>query len=308
MTAIAHVDPLAPPDPTSRLSSPSLSELADKTLFISGASRGIGLAIALRAARDGANVALIAKTAEPHPKLEGTVYTAAEAIEEAGGRALPIVGDIREEEQVADAVERTVERFGGIDVCVNNASAIAIAGTEALPMKRYDLMQDINARGTFLVSKACVPHLKRAENAHVLTLSPPISLEPRWLRDHAGYTIAKYGMSLCTLGMAAEFADDGVAFNSLWPRTLIATAAVQNLLGGEEAMARSRKPELMADAAHAILSRPSRGCTGNLFLAEDVLVEEGVTDFAPYSYAGSDEDLAVDLFVDSIDPRAHQEA
>jgi len=277
-----------------------LTELADKTLFISGGSRGIGLAIALRAARDGANVALIAKTAEPHPKLEGTVYTAAEAIEEAGGQALPIVGDIREEEQVASAVEQAVERFGGIDVCVNNASAINLAGTEALPMKRYDLMQDVNARGTFLVSKACVPHLKSAQNAHVLTLSPPISLEPRWLKAYAGYAIAKYGMSLCTLGMAEEFRAEGIAFNSLWPRTPIATAAVQNLLGGDEAMARSRKPELVADAAHAILTRPSRECTGNLFLAEDLLVEEGVTDFAPYSYGGGE--LIPDLFVDAVNP------
>ena len=216
------------------------------------------------------------------------------------------MGDIRDEQQVLAAVDQTVERFGRIDVCVNNASAINIAGTEALPMKRYDLMQDVNARGTFLVSKACVPHLKRAENAHVLTLSPPISLEPRWLKDYAGYAIAKYGMSLCTLGMAAEFREESIAFNSLWPRTIIATAAVQNLLGGDEAMARSRKPELVADAAHAILSRRSRECTGNLFLAEDVLVEAGVTDFAPYSYA--DGEPAVDLFVDSVDPQAAQEA
>src|SRR3954469_2839322 len=238
--------------------------LADKTLFISGASRGIGLAIALRAARDGANVALIAKTGEPHPKLEGTVYTAAEQIEGAGGRALPIVGDIRDEEQVFAAVAQAVERFGGIDVCVNNASAINVVGTEALEMKRYDLMQDINTRGTFVVSKACIPHLKRAANPHILTLSPPISLEPRWLGPHIGYTIAKYGMSLCALGFAAEFNDDGIASNALWPRTLIATAAVQNLLGGEAAMARSRRPELYADAAYAVITRPSRECTGNM--------------------------------------------
>jgi citronellol/citronellal dehydrogenase len=260
----------------------------------------------VRAARDGARVALIAKTAEPHPKLEGTVHTAAEAIESAGGQALPIVGDIRDEEQVAAAVERTVERFGGIDVCVNNASAINLAGTEALPMKRYDLMQDINTRGTFVVSKACISHLRRADNPHVLTLSPPISLEPRWLKDYVGYAIAKYGMSLCTLGMAEEFRGDGIAFNSLWPRTIIATAAVQNLLGGDEAMARARRPELVADAAHAILARPSRECTGNLFLAEDVLVEEGVTGFAGYSYGEGEP--AVDLFVDSVEPRAPQEA
>jgi citronellol/citronellal dehydrogenase len=272
--------------------------LAGKTLFISGASRGIGLAIAERAARDGANVALIAKTAEPHPKLEGTVYTAAEGIEAAGGQALPIVGDIRDEGQVANAVEQAVGRFGGIDVCVNNASAINIAGTEALEMKRYDLMQDINTRGTFVVSKTCIPDLKVAENPHVLTLSPPLLLDPKWLKGHLGYTIAKYGMSMCTLGMAAEFADDGIAFNSLWPRTIIATAAVQNLLGGDEAMRRSRKPEIVADAAYAIVTRPSRECTGNLFLAEDVLAEEGVTDLTSYSYGGADGELIPDLFVD----------
>src|SRR4051795_13525973 len=217
--------------------------LEGQTIFISGASRGIGLAIALRAARDGANIALIAKTGDPHPKLEGTVYTAAGEIEAAGGQALPIVGDIRDEAQVAAAVEQAVERFGGIDVCVNNASAINLAGTEALEVKRYDLMQAINTRGTFVVSKACVPHLKRAENPHILTLSPPISLEPRWLGPHIGYTLAKYGMSLCALGFAAEFQADGIASNALWPRTLIGTAEVQNVIGGEEAMAVSRKPE-----------------------------------------------------------------
>jgi citronellol/citronellal dehydrogenase len=277
-----------------------MSSLAGQTMFISGASRGIGLAIALRAARDGANVALIAKTAEPHPKLEGTVYTAAEQIEAAGGRALPIVGDIRDESQVAAAVEQAVERFGGIDICVNNASAIALLGTEQLEPKRYDLMQDINTRGTFMCSRACVPHLKRSANPHVLTLSPPISLDPKWLGGHIGYTIAKYGMSLCTLGMAEEFRADGIAFNSLWPRTLIATAAVQNLLGGDEAMKRSRKPEIYADAAYEILIRPSRECTGNLFLCEDVLAEAGITDLTDYSYAGSDAELQVDLYVDHV--------
>jgi citronellol/citronellal dehydrogenase len=277
-----------------------MTSLAGKTMFISGGSRGIGLAIALRAARDGANVALIAKTAEPHPKLEGTVYTAAAAIEDAGGQALPIVGDIRDEAQVASAVEQAAARFGGIDICVNNASAIALMGTEALEPKRYDLMQDINTRGTFMVSRACIPHLKGAENPHVLTLSPPISLDPKWLGGHIGYTIAKYGMSLCTLGMAEEFREAGIAFNSLWPRTLIATAAVQNLLGGDEAMKRSRKPEIYADAAYAVLTRPSRECTGNLYLCEDVLAEEGVTDFSDYSYAGSDAELQVDLYVDHV--------
>ena len=273
--------------------------LKDKTLFISGGSRGIGLEIALRAARDGANVGLIAKTGEPHPHLPGTVFTAAEAIEAAGGRALPVVGDIRDASQVESAVAATVERFGGVDVCVNNASAINLAGTEALDMKRYDLMQDINTRGTFVVSRACIPHLKRAENPHILTLSPPISLEPRWLGPHVAYTIAKYGMSLCALGFAAELREDGIASNALWPRTLIATAAVQNLLGGDEAMAASRKPQLYADAAYAVITRPSRECTGNTFLCEDVLAEEGVTDMDLYAYVPGSTPQ-VDLFVDHI--------
>ncbi|HEX5146880.1 MAG TPA: NAD(P)-dependent oxidoreductase [Conexibacter sp.] len=275
--------------------------LAGKTILISGGSRGIGLAIALRAARDGANVALIAKTAEPHPRLEGTVYTAAEQIEAAGGRALPIVGDIRDEQQVAAAVAQAVERFGGIDACVNNASAINLARTEALELKRYDLMQDINVRGTFAVSRACIPHLRGRENPHVLTLSPPIDLDPRWLGPHIGYTLAKYGMSLVALGLAAELRDDGIASNALWPRTLVATAAVQNLLGGDAAMARARRPEIYADAAYEILNRPARECSGNAFLCEDVLVEAGVTDLSPYSYVPGAE-LAVDLFVDAADP------
>jgi len=271
--------------------------LEGKTMFISGASRGVGLAIALRAARDGANVALIAKTAEPHPRLEGTVYTAAEQIQQAGGCALPVVGDIRDEARVAQAVAQTVERFGGIDVCVNNASAINLSGTEALEIKRYDLMQAVNTRGTFVVSRACIPHLKRSANPHILTLSPPISLEPRWLGPHIGYTIAKYGMTLCALGFAAEFREDGIASNALWPRTLIATAAVQNLLGGDAAMARARKPDLYADAAYAVITRPSRDCSGNAFLCEDVLAEEGVTDFDRYAYLPGAEPQ-VDLYVD----------
>jgi len=275
--------------------------LSGKTIFISGASRGIGLAIALRAARDGANVALIAKTAAPHPRLEGTIYTAAEQIEAAGGRALPIVGDIRDEAQVEAAVAQAVERFGGIDVCVNNASAINLARTEALDMKRYDLMQDINVRGTFAVSRACIPHLRKAENPHILTLSPPIDLDPRWLGPHLGYTLAKYGMSMIALGLAAELREDGIASNALWPRTLVATAAVQNLLGGDAAMARARKPEIYADAAYAILNRLARDCSGNAFLCEDVLVEEGVADLSAYSYVDGAE-LAVDLFVDAADP------
>jgi citronellol/citronellal dehydrogenase len=271
--------------------------LAGKTLFISGASRGIGLAIGVRAARDGANVALVAKTAEPHPKLEGTVYTAAQAIEEAGGQALAIVGDIREEASVQGAVAQAIERFGGINVCVNNASAINLSGTLDLPMKRYDLMQDINCRGTFLVSKTCLPHLLKAENPHVLTLSPPLNLSPRWLAHHVAYTIAKYGMTMVALGIAEELRDRGVASNALWPRTIIATAAVQNLLGGDEAMARSRRPEIMADAAHAILTRPASEMTGRCLIDDEVLAEEGVTDLSAYGY-GSGEELQLDLFLD----------
>ena len=275
-----------------------MSDLSGRTMFMSGGSRGIGLAIAVRAARDGANVALIAKTAEPHPKLEGTIYTAAEEIEAAGGQALPLPGDIRNEDQVLDAVQKTVERFGGIDIVVNNASAIQIEGSETLPMKRYDLMQNINTRGTFLVSRACVPHLKEGTNPHVLTLSPPLNMKPHWFQHHLAYTLAKYGMSMCTLGMAAEYAGDGIAFNSLWPRTIIATAAVQNLLGGDEAMARSRRPEILADAAHAILGRDSRECTGNFFVDDEVLAEEGITDLSDYTY-GDGADLQTDIFLDA---------
>jgi citronellol/citronellal dehydrogenase len=274
-----------------------VSDLSGRTMFMSGGSRGIGLAIALRAARDGANVALIAKTTEPHPKLEGTIYTAAEQIEAAGGRALPLPGDIRNEDQVLDAVAKTVDQFGGIDVVVNNASAIQIEGSETLPMKRYDLMQDINTRGTFLVSRACVPHLKRGTNPHVLTLSPPLNMKPHWFQHHLGYTLAKYGMSMCTLGMAAEYASDGIAFNSLWPRTIIATAAVQNLLGGDEAMARSHRPEILADAAHAILVRDSRSATGNFYIDDEVLAEEGITDLSEYAY-GDGAELQTDIFLD----------
>jgi citronellol/citronellal dehydrogenase len=274
-----------------------VSDLSGRTMFMSGGSRGIGLAIALRAARDGANVALIAKTTEPHPKLEGTIYTAAEQIEAAGGKALPVAGDIRNEDQVLEAVQKTVDEFGGIDIVVNNASAIQIEGSETLPMKRYDLMQNINTRGTFLVSRACVPHLKKGTNPHVLTLSPPLNMKPHWFQHHLAYTIAKYGMSMCTLGMSAEYAADGIAFNSLWPRTIIATAAVQNLLGGDEAMAKSRKPEILADAAHAILVRDSRECTGNFFVDDDVLAEEGVTDLSDYTY-GDGADLQTDIFLD----------
>ena len=273
--------------------------LSGKTMFISGASRGIGLAIALTAARDGANVALIAKTAEPHPKLEGTIYTAAQEIEDAGGTALPIVGDIRDEDQVQSAVDQAVERFGGIDICVNNASAISLLGTEALKPKRFDLMQDINVRGSFVVTRACAPHLRKADNAHILTLSPPITLKPEWMGPHIGYTLAKFGMSMLALGWAAEFAEAGIASNALWPRTIVATAAVQNLLGGDTAMAKSRRPEVYADAAYAVINRNSRECTGNTYLCEDVLAEEGVTDLSKYSYVDG-ADLAVDLFVDHV--------
>jgi citronellol/citronellal dehydrogenase len=279
-----------------------MTTLEGRTMFISGASRGIGLAIALTAARDGANVALIAKTAEPHPKLEGTIYTAAEEIEKAGGQALPIVGDIRDEDSVAAAVAQTVEKFGGIDICVNNASAINLANVEALDVKRYDLMQSINSRGTFVVSKACLPHLKNGTNPHILTLSPPISLDKKWLGGHIGYTLAKYGMTLIALGLAEELREAGVASNTLWPRTLVATAAVQNLLGGDAAMARARKPEVYADAAYAILTRDSREFTGNSLLCEDVLLDSGVTDLSDYAVAGDDSQLAVDLFVDEVNP------
>jgi citronellol/citronellal dehydrogenase len=283
-------------------------DLAGSTMFISGASRGIGLAIALAAAKDGANIALVAKTAEPHPKLEGTIYTAAEQIEQVGGQALPIVGDIRDENSVSGAVAQAVERFGGIDICVNNASAINLSGVEQLDMKRYDLMQNINVRGTFLVSKYCIPHLRASaaagSNPHILTLSPPISLEPKWLAPHTGYTIAKYGMTLCALGFAEELREAGVASNALWPRTLVATAAVQNLLGGDEAMRRARTPAVYADAAYEVLTRPSRECTGNAVLCEDVLVESGVTDLSPYAAGdgSGSADLGVDLFVDEVNP------
>lgn len=264
---------------------------------MSGGSRGIGLAIALRAARDGANIALLAKTAEPHPRLQGTIHTAAGEIEAAGGRALAIVGDVRDDATVADAVERTAERFGGIDVVVNNASAIDVSPSTSIAMKRYDLMQDVNTRGTFLLSRTCVPYLREADNPHVLTLSPPLSLDAKWYGPHLAYTLAKFGMSMCTLGMAREHLQSGIAFNSLWPRTIIATAAVQNLLGGQAAMARSRRPEIVADAAHHILTRPARTTTGNFYIDDEVLADAGVTDLSSYAYV-ADADLQVDLFLD----------
>ena len=270
--------------------------LKGRTLFNSGGSRGIGLAIALRAARDGANVAIAAKTAEPHPKLPGTIHTAAAEIEQAGGKALPILCDIRDEAQVAEAVARTVAAFGGLDICVNNASAISLTDTLSTDMKRYDLMQQVNARGTFLVSKTCIPHLKKAQNPHILTLSPPLDMQAKWFRGHVAYTMAKFGMSMCTLGMSAEFAKDGIAVNSLWPLTAIDTAAVRNLLGGETVAAMSRSPAIMADAAHAILTRPARETTGNFFIDEEVLRAGGVTDFSAYA-PGASGPLAADFFV-----------
>src|SRR6201993_749982 len=270
--------------------------LTGKTMFISGASRGIGLSIAKRVAPDGANIALVAKTAEPHPKLPGTIYTAAKEIEEAGGQALPIVGDIRDGDMVLDAVAKAVQQFGGIDICVNNASAINLGSITEVPLKRFDLMNGIQIRGTYAVSQACIPHMVGRENPHILTLSPPVRLEQKWLKPTA-YMMAKYGMTLCALGIAEELRDVGIASNTLWPRTLVATAAVQNLLGGDEAMAKARKPEVYADAAYAIFNKPSRECTGNAFLCEDVLAAEGVTDFDRYAYQPGAEPEA-DLFVD----------
>ena len=270
--------------------------LRGKTLFITGASRGIGLAIALRAARDGANVAVAAKTAEPHPKLAGTIHTAAAEIERAGGRALPLVVDVRDEANVAAAARQCAEIFGGIDICINNASAINLASTEQIDMRRYDLIQHINTRGTFVTTRACVPYLKRAANPHVLTLSPPLDLKPRWFAPHLAYSLSKYGMSLCMLGMAEEYAQAGIACNALWPRTTIATAAVEFALGGPAMMRRSRKPEIVADAAHVILTRPARECTGRFLIDDSVLFEAGVRDFSAYSVEPGGALLA-DLFI-----------
>jgi len=268
-------------------------------MIMSGGSRGIGLAIAVRAAKDGANVALLAKTGQPHPKLEGTVHTAAAEIEKAGGKALPIVGDVRDDESVAEAVRRTVEAFGGIDIVVNNASAIDLTPAEHIGMKKYDLMQDINARGTFLLSKTCIPALRESaaagRNPHILTLSPPLNLNPRWAGAHLAYTMAKYGMSLTTLGLAEELRADGVHVNSLWPRTLIATAAVQNLLGGDAATAHARTPEILADAAYAVLTGTT---TGGFLIDDEVLAAAGVTDLSPYRLAPTEADLAQDIFLD----------
>jgi citronellol/citronellal dehydrogenase len=256
--------------------------LAGKTLFITGASRGIGLAIGLKAARDGANVVIAAKTAEPHPKLPGTIHTAAAEIEAAGGRALPLVVDVRDEDGVKAAIARSVERFGGIDIVVNNASAISLTPTTQTEMKRFDLMHQINTRGTFMVSKYAIPHLERAENPHILMLSPPLDLKERWFAPHLAYSIAKYGMSLCVLGLAGELRDRGIAVNALWPRTTIATSAVQNLLGGDAIIRASRTPEIIADAAHRVFLKPARTFTGNFLIDDTFLAEEGITDFSRY--------------------------
>ena len=281
-----------------------MPNLANKTLFISGASRGIGLAIALRAARDGANVAIAAKTTDPNPKLEGTIYSAAAEIEKAGGKALPLVCDIRDEAQVQAAVAATVAKFGGIDICVNNASAISLTPTLQTDMKRYDLMHSINGRGTFLVSKTVIPHLKKSANPHILMLSPPLDMQAKWFAPHVAYSMAKYNMSLCVLGMAAELAKDGIAVNALWPRTAIATAAVKNLLGGDKLMAMSRTPEILADAAHLVFTQPSRSLTGQ-FLIDDTFLHKvgGVTDFEKYR-VDTTKPLAADFFVpgDSVPP------
>jgi citronellol/citronellal dehydrogenase len=275
--------------------------LSGKTLFVTGASRGIGLAIALRAARDGANVAIAAKTAEPHKHLPGTIYTAAEEIEAAGGKALPLVVDVRDETNVLDAVQQTVERFGGIDICVNNASAIQLTGTLQTDMKRYDLMHQINTRGTYLVSKACIPHLKRAANPHVLMLSPPLDMSPKWFGGHVAYTMAKFGMSMCVLGMAEEFKADGIAFNALWPRTGIATAAIQFALAGDEGMKACRTPEIMADAAYAIFNKPARDFSGNFLIDDTFLYGEGERDFDKYRVDAS-RPLMPDFFVPDAAP------
>ena len=276
-----------------------MRSLTGKTLFVTGASRGIGKAIALRAARDGANIIIAAKTVEPHPKLPGTIHTAAEEMVAAGGQALPVAVDIRDEAQVEAAVAAAVARFGGIDVLVNNASAISLTGTLDTPMKRYDLMHQVNVRGTFLCTQKVVPHLRRAANPHVLNISPPLqsTLQPRWFAPHAAYTMAKYGMSLCVLGMAEEFRADGIAVNALWPRTAIDTEAIRLISGGAARM-RTRSPEIMADAAHAILIRPSREFTGHFLIDEDVLREEGVADLSRYRRAEvKDDELIRDFFV-----------
>lgn len=275
--------------------------LRGKTLFITGASRGIGLAIGLRAARDGANIVIAAKTAEPHKKLPGTIYSAAEEVEKAGGQAMPVVVDVREPDSVKAAVDAAVEKFGGIDICVNNASAIQLTGTLATDYRRYDLMNQVNARGTFVTTRTCLPHLLKAENPHVLMLSPPLDMNPRWFAGHVAYTMAKYGMSMCVLGMAEEFRDQGVGFNALWPRTGVATAAIEFALAGEEGMKHCRTPDIIADAAYAIFNKPARQCTGNFFIDDVLLYAEGERDFDKYRVDPS-KDLMPDFFVPENTP------
>lgn len=283
------------------MTSAGLPTLAGKTLFITGASRGIGLAIGVRAARDGANVAIAAKTAEPHKHLPGTIHTAAAEIEAAGGRALPLIVDVRDESSVLHAVEATVHVFGGIDICVNNASAIQLTGTLATEMKRFDLMHQVNTRGTFLTSKACIPHLQRSANPHVLMISPPLDVAAKWFKRHTAYTIAKFGMSLCVLGMAAEFADEGIAFNALWPRTTIATAAIKFVVGGDDLIRRSRTPDIMAEAACAVFKKPSRAFTGNFLIDDSFLYAEGERDFDRFRVDPT-VPLAPDFFVPDNPP------
>lgn len=273
-----------------------MSIFKEKTVFITGASRGIGKAIGLRLAQEGANIVIAAKTATPHPKLSGTIYTAAEEMEAAGGQALPVVVDIREESLVQQAVDQAVACFGGIDILINNASAINLSNTEQLPMKRYDLMHHVNARGTFLTTKLCLPHLRKSDHAHVLNLSPPLNLDPKWFKDHVAYTMAKYGMSLCVLGHAEEFRPYQIGVNALWPRTTIDTAAVRNLLGGQALAEQSRKPSILSDAAYYILQRPPANCTGNFFLDDEVLAEEGITDLTHYA-VNPKKELMLDFFV-----------
>ncbi|MHC4829161.1 MAG: SDR family oxidoreductase [Planctomycetota bacterium] len=274
-----------------------MADLSGKTLFITGASRGIGKAIGVRAARDGANIVIAAKTKDPHPKLPGTIFTAAEEMEQAGGKALPCVVDIRFEEQVQAAMDKAVETFGGIDILVNNASAIQLTPTAMTTMKRYDLMHHVNTRGTFLCSKLAIPHLAKSGNAHILNLSPPLNMEAKWFAPHVAYTMAKYGMSMCVLGMADELRGEGIAVNALWPRTAIATAAVRNLLGGEEAIKMSRTPEIIADAAHWVLTQPSSEVTGNFFIDDDVMARAGVTDLEKYSVTPGTKNFFMDFFV-----------